>query len=115
VLPTDLAARAIPAATSRMKRAAAFAFTATFTLAGCADEAAPQVDSGALTDTSIPIDNGNVADTGDDVGPLSDHAVYGAPPDVFTRPDAGAVDAGIQDDAGGGGVCYGAPPPPDGG
>lgn len=105
VLPTDLAARAIPAATSRMKRAAAFAFTATLTLAGCSDDAAPKVDSGSLTDTQSP------SDTGTDVGPASDHPVYGAPPDVIVQTDSGVRDAGnTVDDDGGAMALYGLPP-----
>ena len=40
-LPAALADGAIPAATQRMKRAAAFAFTATLALAGCGDSTTP--------------------------------------------------------------------------
>lgn len=143
VLPTDLAARAVPAATSRMKRAAAFAFTATLTLAGCSDDAAPKVDSGALTDagpqsdSATPTDNGNVADTGvvvdagDDGGLV---ALYGGPPDSGVRDaggtvdddggamalyglppaDAGSADSSVNDD-GGSAALYGLPPPDGGG
>lgn len=143
-LPTDLAASAVPAATTRMKRAAVFTFATSLALAGCgstttsndasvtADTSAdtgPSTDNGPATDTGF--DSGIFVDAGTDAGAPDDDggpvAAYGAPPDVgFPDEDGGIAppygippkDAGDQDDVPSSpevGVRYGAPPPPDAG
>lgn len=163
-LPSSLAARAIPNATQRLSRAAAFAFTASLAVAGCSSSPTPTGDA-AVVDTSATTDTPSAADTPapsdrpsgsdapapQDAGPGDSGApqdnggampLYGAPADVVIITD-GAVPADVQDagapadaapvedgatvddgggiaplygapvDAGGGGLRYGAPPPPD--
>ncbi|MBL8604701.1 MAG: hypothetical protein JNK72_22435 [Myxococcales bacterium] len=107
-LPTDLAARAIPSSSGRLKRAAAFAFTATLTLAGCSDDPTPAADSGAVVDAGGSDAGSQTTDSGvRDAGPGDDGgamALYGGPP-----VDAGSADAGPRDD-GGAMALYGGPP-----
>lgn len=161
-LPNSLAQRAVPNTTQRLSRAAAFAFTASLTVAGCSSSPTPGTD--ASTSDAVSTDRGNVVDavtpsdagTSTDTPAVTDNGapqdnggampLYGAPADVPAVPtdvqDGGAVaplyggppvDAGEADDvpatpddgggiaplygapadAGGGGVRYGAPPPPD--
>lgn len=84
-LPQSFAGAATPAASGRLTRAAAFAFTATLAVTGCSTGTTPNPVKDAAT-------------TGpDDAG--SPIAEYGASP----------IDAG-PDDSGGTGAKYGAPP-----
>jgi hypothetical protein len=124
-LPSNLAARAIPGATQRLSRAAAFLFGASLTVAGCGSEISTgagsgggsdptgsssdsSAASGGMTDAGPDDDGGNVPLYGDptpiDGGPDDDGggmAEYGTPPPV----DAGKDDGGAQ-------PLYGAPPMP---
>lgn len=136
----SIASKVVPGTTQRLSRAAAFAFTATLSLAGCSDTTpAPTPD--AATDTVSPGDTSTPDSTPVDVrtdaptdmgGPAP---AYGAPVDVpspgDSSADTGPGDGGIAPlygapvDAGGqtdvvpvrdnGGVVplYGAVPPPD--
>lgn len=98
-LPEDLAASAVPGATRRMSRAAAFVFGASLAVAGCSSETGGGAGGGD--------DNSSSSTTGGaDAGPSDDGgqmALYGAPGD------------GGPDDDGGGMAEYGAPVPVDGG
>lgn len=102
-LPDDLGRLAVPGTTRRLTRAAAFAFTASLSLAGCSSTGdsttsdaghdgsttdGSTADGGGITPAyGAPVDGGNV------------QPLYGAP-----------ADAG-PDDSGGGQVLYGLPPP----
>lgn len=140
-LPTSLAQKAIPGTTQRLTRAAAFAFTASLAVAGCSSDPSPDAgtttDVPAVTDTpsptdrpdvQTPVDSGSPTDaarpdsgTPDDTGGVM--PLYGAPVDAGPPPadvvgddvvDAGGIAPlyGLPP-ADGGGVRYGAPPPPD--
>ncbi len=95
--PDGLAAKVVPAATSRLSRAAAFAFTASVAVVGCTAGSSLGLDGGA----------------------------EGGTEDASTPKDSGKKESGFQDDAGqpdeGGfappyGVpAYGLPPPSDSG
>lgn len=118
-LPSDLAARAVPANNGRrLNRSALFAFAATLTVTGCG----ASVEPGQSGDTGIgdarsdgsPDDGGNVAlygapaDTGvlDTGGPAP---AYGLPPEdtgTDTRTDA---KDDTKDDDGGAAPAYGLP------
>lgn len=139
-LPNSLAQRVIPGTTQRLTRAAAFAFTASLAVAGCSSDPAPDsgtpADVPVVTDAPTPTDRPDVVqptDTpavtdvpGTDAGPLDDGSVmplYGAPVDA-APPPVDASDDDVVDSGGiaplyglppadGGGVRYGAPPPPD--
>jgi len=113
----DLASKAIPGTTQRLSRAAAFAFTATLTMANCGPgttpaptpDAATDADGGvaplygapvdASPDTTPPPPDASPDVVNDNGGPMP---LYGAVP----APDAGDPDAGD----GSIGVRYGAPP-----
>lgn len=122
-LPSTLANSAVPAATQRLTRAAAFAFTATLALTGCSDTTTPTdatpadvttdnatptdnntpTDNATPTDNNVPTDRPTPTDTSfvdmlDTGGPV---AAYGGPPDAG-RFDSGPDDASI-------GPIYGAP------
>lgn len=95
-LPADLAARAIPSASTRLSRAAAFVFGASVAVAGCGTDTdgggSGGGEGGSMSSSSTgPDDDGGVM------------ALYGDP-----VPDGG------PDDDGGGMAEYGAPAP-DGG
>ena len=129
-LPEGMESRAVPAATQRLSRAAAFVFGATVAVTGCSSEVietggtgaggggsnssdATSGAGGASADAGPDDDGGTMALYGDpipsDAGPDDDggqQAEYGAAPPPF---DAGA------DDDGGGEPIYGAAPPPDAG
>ena len=115
VLPSTLASKAIPGATQRLGRAAAFTFAATLAATGCSDDPAPPADAAAL-DTGSATDTGPSTDRGTDTGSATDTGfptddggvapLYGLPaPDSGTGQDAGE-DGSI-------GVRYGSPPRPD--
>jgi hypothetical protein len=117
MLPSTLASKAIPGATQRLSRAAAFTFAATLAATGCSDDPAPPADA-AVLDTGNPsdtgTDTGSATDTGTDTGSATDAgfpaddggivAMYGGPP------DSGA-DSGAPDDNGGVAPLYGLPAP----
>lgn len=122
-LGDELAAGLVPPARTRMKRAAAFVFSTTLGLAGCASttsgndaaatdngtDTAPRTDTPSPTDSPVSTDvsRDTGTDTGTDTGrdAPEDHGniqpPYGVP-----------ADAGPPDDAGGAMADYGAPPPP---
>jgi hypothetical protein len=107
-LPSNLTANAVPSATQRLSRAAAFLFGASLTLTGCGGDIS--TGSGSSGGSSGQAGGTSGASSGGmtDGGPNDDGGVvaeYGAP---------APVDAGPDDD-GGGGAKYGAPPPPDAG
>lgn len=124
-LPAALADGAIPAATQRMKRAAAFAFTATLALAGCGDSTTPAPADSAVNDnggvmplygapadvtsTDTPATDTPSADAPTDNGGMM--ALYGGPPvDAATPTDTPQADASVDIGDGSPGVRYGAPP-----
>ena len=114
-LPEDIGGRAVPAATRRMSRAAAFVFGASLAITACSSDVTTGETSASTGGEGggEPDDDGGVqALYGDpapqDGGPDDDGggmAKYGAPP----PPDGG------PDDDGGGQAEYGGPPPEDGG
>lgn len=99
-LPESIADAALPGATSRLSRAAAFAFASSLAVvgasAGCTSGTAPLSGDAAANDGS-PSD-GSPNDEG------GQQPVYGAP--AYGGP---FVDSG-PDDSGGGGAKYGGPP-----
>lgn len=116
-IAADLAARAIPSATSRMSRAAAFLFGASIAL-GCGSEITSEESGSASGDPSGGTTSSSSSSSSSSSGAggsmevdagLNDDggaaAMYGLPP---------PLDAGPDDD-GGGSADYGAPPLPDGG
>ena len=125
-LPADLASRAVPPATSRMSRAAAFVFGASLTITACGSDVSSEDSGGASGDSTSDgagassSSGGGDPDGGStemDAGPGPDDdggvvAMYGDPPPM----DAGPDDAGPPpEDAGDdGGIQppYGAAPPP---
>jgi len=122
-LPAALAARAIPGATQRLSRAAAFAFTASLALTNCGPSVSPAPADAAPADAAGPGDGGvapaygaPAPDAGPGPGDGGVASLYGAVP----APDGGTPDAAPGPDAsdpGDGGVAplYGAVPAPDGG
>ena len=140
VLSSTLASKAIPGATQRLSRAAAFTFAATLAATGCSDDPAPAADA-AVLDTGSATDTGPSTDRGTDTGSATDTGfptddggvapLYGLPaPDSGTATDTGptddggvaplyglpAPDSGTGQDAGEDGsigVRYGSPPRPD--
>ena len=102
-LPEAIADAALPGASSRLSRAAAFAFTATLAVAGVS--VAPGCSSGT---TSTNGGDAAAKETGpNDEG--GQQPVYGAPAYGGPPTDSG------PDDAGGGGAKYGGPPIDSGG
>ncbi|MFO0668956.1 MAG: hypothetical protein U0235_04900 [Polyangiaceae bacterium] len=103
-LPDDLDRFAIPGTTRRLTRAAAFAFTASLSLAGCSSS----TDSTGSADAGR--DGSSVDGSTSDGGGIT--PAYGAPVDggniqpLYGMP----ADAGPED-SGGGQVLYGLPPP----
>ena len=96
-LSDGLTSAVVPAASSRLSRAAAFAFTASIAVTGCASgTTGGGIDSGA-----------NAPDTGGLQPPYGHppHEDADAPPSI----DAGAPDTSTPDD-GGLQAAYGAPP-----
>lgn len=95
---------AIPGATGRLTRAAAFAFTASLAVAGStaactSGVAAPNGGDASADGSTPPRDEGGV------------QAAYGGPGLLdSSAPDATAPDATAPDDSGGGGAKYGGPP-----
>lgn len=115
-LPTNLASRAVPAASQRLGRGAAFVFASSLAMQACASSNGGGGD--AATQDSAPSDSaGDTVTTEDMGGPV---AAYGAPADVVI-PDASSsdasapVDAGGPDDSGGNVAAYGLPAPVDAG
>lgn len=113
----SIASKVVPGTTQRLSRAAAFAFTATLTLAGCSDTTTPAPDAAGDTvspsDTVTPSDTPTTDTTPSDVtadapqdngGPAP---AYGAPFDAPPPTDATAPDSGPGD--GGIAPLYGAP------
>jgi hypothetical protein len=109
-LPDDLAARAVPNATQRLSRAAAFVFSTTVAVTGCSGEVTGGKVAGGSDDGSSGSGGGggSTSSGAGAAGPEDDGGaavLYGPAP----TPDAG------PDDDGGNGAKYGAPPMPDGG
>src|SRR5262249_12643085 len=116
-LPADLDARAVPAASQRLSRAAAFVFGASLAVTSCGGEVTEDKSAsgaegatsggmgGATTGGSTTGSTSSASTTGStSTGPDDDGgnvALYGDPP---------PRDAGPSDD-GGGQADYGAPPP----
>lgn len=116
-LPAALADGAIPAASQRMKRAAAFAFTATLALAGCGDSTTPAPADSAVNDnggvmplygapadvpatdtpsTDTPATDAPATDAPADTGGMM--ALYGGPPVDAATPSDASADTGPRDD-----------------
>jgi hypothetical protein len=112
ILPGDLASRAVPSASGRMSRAAAFVFGASLAVTGCGSE--------VLTETSGGVGSGSSSDGSSGAPSSSSASSGGSAEDGGTSVDDGGepppIDAGLVDD-GGISADYGAPPPPpdDGG
>jgi len=144
-ISASIAAKAIPGATQRLSRAAAFAFTATLAMTHCgpgttppAADAAADADGGVAplygapadaTPDTAPTPDATADAARDDGGPVP---LYGAPADVTVPQDNGPGDGGVaplygaptdvgptpdvQDrDNGGVAPLYGAVPAPDAG
>ncbi len=114
-LSDSLASQAVPAATQRLKRAAAFAFTASLALAGCGDTTTPAPDAAAVDAATDTSSDATPADSSTDTGPADNGgmmALYGLPP-ADAGSDTGASDAATDapTDNGGAMALYGAPPP----
>ena len=95
-IPESIAESALPGATSRLSRAAAFAFTASLAVTGAAAAVSGCSSGSTLTTGDASADGSTDGGPNDDGSP---GALYGAV----------AVDAG-PDDAGGAGTKYGGPP-----
>ncbi len=97
-LPNDLAERAVPAATRRLERLAAFTFAASVAVGAAALAGCDAGDSTGGQESNI----GAIA------------PMYGAPPDIEPEPPPPEEDAGCapRDDAGGPNLDAG-PAPPD--
>jgi len=107
-LPRDLAAKAVPGASQRLSRAAAFVFGATVVVSGCSGEVQ---DGRAASGSDEGSTSGGGGGGDPDAGPNDDGgnaALYGLPAPRDAGPDG-------PDDDGGGMAEYGAPPGPDGG
>lgn len=107
-VPVDAAARAVPAARSRLDRYAFFTFATTLA-AACSAGGTGDLEGG---DGGATKQDGSVKDDG------GLQAVYGAPADAGPKDDGGMQAAyGISPfDSGGAQPPYGIPPPPrDGG
>ena len=106
-LPESHASGAVPSATQRMSRAAAFAFTASIAVTGCSAGTTPipVSDSGTSKDGAVAREGGIVSDDG------GHQAAYGAP--AYGGPPF--VASTEPDDSGGGQALYGAPAPVDAG
>ena len=101
-IPESITESALPGASSRLSRAAAFAFTASLAVTGAAVGTSGCTSGSTLTDGDASADGSTKDGSPDDEGGLQ--AAYGAI----------AVDSG-PDDAGGAGTKYGGPPIDSGG
>lgn len=98
-VPRDLAAAAVPSATQRMSRAAAFVFGASLAVTACGSEGGGTGGAGGTTGSTT------TSTVDDDGGAM---ALYGVP-----APEDAGTDA--PDDDGGNVALYGVPPPMDAG
>ena len=123
-LPTNLSARAVPAATRRLERLAAFTFAATLAITGCVAEGGEETEDQESEIGSImpmyglpPIQvDAGTPDTGTSDGGSADGGVKdGGSADGATDGGAPTTDAGPfpSHDAGGFMPMYGLPPSND--
>lgn len=115
--PGSFAQSAVPGATGRLSRAAAYAFGATLAVAGCGSSVGPADAEPTDVPADVqPTDSASEVgqvDTGPgDTGPADDGTLmgaYGVPPPPDARVDTGPADNGAI------APPYGVPPPPDAG